>query len=162
MLSGDNEGEKGYLEKLLPKETALIFNQKPEDKLVYIEAEQKNGKKVLMVGDGLNDAGALAQSNVGIAVSENTNVFSPACDGIIDASILAKLPAYIKLARGTVKVIKISFILSFLYNIIGMLFAVTGNLSPIVAAILMPISSITIVIFVTFATNFIARKNIFV
>ena len=162
VVSGDNEGEKAYLEKLLPKETALIFNQKPEDKLVYIEAEQKNGKKVLMVGDGLNDAGALAQSNVGIAVSENTNVFSPACDGIIDASILAKLPTYIKLARGTVKVIKISFILSFLYNIIGMLFAVTGNLSPIVAAILMPISSITIVIFVTFATNFIARKNIFV
>ncbi len=162
VLSGDNEGEKEYLEKILPKETELIFNQKPEDKLVYIEGQQKNDKKVLMVGDGLNDAGALAQSNIGIAVSENTNVFSPACDGIMDATIFARLPNFISLAKSTINVIKISFVLSFLYNIIGMLFAVTGNLSPIVAAILMPISSITIVIFVTFATNYVARKNIFV
>ena len=162
VLSGDNEGEKKYLEKILPKETELIFNKKPEDKLVYIEGQQKNNKKVLMVGDGLNDAGALAQSNVGIAVSENTNVFSPACDGIMDATIFARLPDFIRLAKSTINVIKISFVLSFLYNIIGMLFAITGNLSPIVAAILMPISSITIVIFVTFATNYVARKNIFV
>ncbi|MDX5584999.1 MAG: HAD-IC family P-type ATPase, partial [Aureibaculum sp.] len=162
VISGDNEGEKQFLENSLPGNTTLIFDQKPEDKLEYIEQLQENNKKVLMMGDGLNDAGALAQSNVGIAVSENTNVFSPACDGIIDASQLSRFPTFIKLTKGTIKVIKISFVLSFLYNIIGMLFAVTGNLSPIVAAILMPISSITIVIYVTLATNYIARKNIFV
>jgi len=157
VLSGDNEGEKEHLTKVLPKATTLIFNQKPEDKLEYVDKQQKKGETVLMIGDGLNDAGALAQSNVGIAVSENTNVFSPACDGIIDATNFAMLPKFIRLSKGTIKVVKISFVLSFLYNIIGMLFAVTGNLSPIVAAILMPISSITIVVFVTIATNFISN-----
>jgi len=159
VLSGDNEGEKEYLERILPKNTSLIFDKKPEDKLRYIEQQQGHGKKILMIGDGLNDAGALAQSNVGIAVSENTNVFSPACDGILEANKISKLPDFIKLSKGTLKIIRISFMISFLYNIIGMLFAVTGRLSPIVAAILMPISSITIVLFVTMATNYIARKN---
>ena len=162
VLSGDNEGEKEHLENILPKNTVLIFNQKPEDKLEYIEKQQQSHKKVLMVGDGLNDAGALAQSDVGIAVSENTNVFSPACDGIVDAVKFTRLPEFIKLTKETIKVIKVSFILSFLYNIVGMLFAITGNLAPIVAAILMPLSSISIVIFVTFATNYVARKNKFI
>ena len=86
ILSGDNEGEKDNLTKLLPSKTKLLFNQKPEDKLEYIKYHQNEGAKVLMIGDGLNDAGALAQSNVGIAISENVNVFSPACDAILDAS----------------------------------------------------------------------------
>ncbi|MCF6346938.1 MAG: heavy metal translocating P-type ATPase metal-binding domain-containing protein [Flavobacteriaceae bacterium] len=162
VLSGDNEGEKEYLETILPKTATLIFNQKPEDKLVYIKQQQENAKKVLMIGDGLNDAGALAQSNVGIVVSDNTNVFSPACDGIIDATKFTMLPKFIKLSKSTLKIVKASFILSFLYNIIGMLFAVTGNLTPIVAAILMPVSSISIVIFVTITTNYIAKRIIFV
>jgi len=159
VLSGDNEGEKEHLSNMLPKETTLIFNQKPEDKLEYIDRQQKMGEAVLMIGDGLNDAGALAQSNVGIAVSENTNVFSPACDGIIDAESFNMLPKFIELSISTIRIVKISFVLSFLYNIIGMLFAVTGNLSPIVAAILMPISSISIVVFVTIATNFISKRK---
>jgi len=158
VLSGDNEGEKEHLENILPKDIRLIFNQKPEDKLEYIKKQQEQTEKVLMIGDGLNDAGALAQSDVGIAVSENTNVFSPACDGIIDATNFGMLPKFIELSKGTLKVIKISFVLSFLYNIVGMLFAVTGNLSPIVAAILMPISSISIVVFVTITTNYIAKR----
>ena len=162
VLSGDNEGEKEHLLTILPINTKLIFNQKPEDKLEYIKQQQEQAEKVLMIGDGLNDAGALVQSNVGIAVSENTNVFSPACDGIIDAAKFSLLPKFIKLSKNTLKIIKVSFVLSFLYNIIGMLFAVTGNLSPIVAAILMPISSISIVVFVTITTNYIAKRIKFV
>ena len=159
ILTGDNEGEKKYLESHLPKGTRFIFNQKPEDKLNYIKQLQRAGKKVLMIGDGLNDAGALAQSDVGIALSENINVFSPASDGIIDARQFTLIPRFIKLSQQTMTVIKISFVLSFLYNFIGMLFAVTGNLSPIVAAILMPLSSISIVIFVTIMTNILANKK---
>jgi len=162
VLSGDNEGEKEYLEKILPNKTTLVFNQRPANKLEYIKQLQKNAENVLMMGDGLNDAGALAQSNVGIAVSENTNVFSPACDGIIDATKFSMLPKFIELSIGTLKIIKISFVISFLYNIIGMLFAITGNLSPIVAAILMPVSSISIVVFVTITTNYIAKRIKFV
>jgi Cu+-exporting ATPase len=158
ILSGDNEGERENLTKLLPTKTKLLFNQKPEDKLEYIKYHQTEGAHVLMIGDGLNDAGALAQSNVGIAISENVNVFSPACDAILDASKLNQLYNYIKTSKNALKIIKWSFVLSFIYNIIGLSFAVTGQLSPVVAAILMPLSSISIVVFTTVATNLLSRK----
>ena len=159
ILSGDNDGEREQLQLMLPDNATLIFNKKPADKLKYIKDLQDQGKNVLMIGDGLNDAGALVQSNVGLVVSENINVFSPASDGIVDATHFEFLPKFLKLSKQTLGIIKMSFIVSILYNFIGMLFAVTGNLSPIVAAILMPLSSITIVIFVTLGTNLIAHKK---
>lgn len=158
ILSGDNEGEKERLETLLPKLTPMYFNQKPNDKLAFIKSLQEQGKKVMMVGDGLNDAGALAQSNVGIAISENVNVFSPACDGILDASNFRELYDYIIASKKAIRIIKMSFLLSFLYNVIGLYFAVTGQLQPVIAAILMPLSSISVVGFTTFATNLLGRK----
>lgn len=159
ILSGDNDGEKNYLESILPKNTPILFHQSPQDKLEYIKKLQEQGDSVLMIGDGLNDAGALAQSDVGIAISENVNVFSPACDGIISAKLFNNLPKFLTLSQQTIKIVKWSFKISFLYNIIGLYFAVTGQLTPIVAAILMPLSSISIVAFVTFLTNFAARKK---
>ncbi|PCJ95314.1 MAG: heavy metal translocating P-type ATPase [Flavobacteriaceae bacterium] len=158
ILSGDNAGEKSRLEGLLPKGTLLLFNQKPKNKLEYIKALQEQNKKVLMVGDGLNDAGALAQSNVGIAISENVNVFSPACDGIMDASKFGQLHHYILASKKAMKIIKMSFTLSLAYNIVGLYFAVTGQLQPVIAAILMPLSSISIVVFTTISTNLMGRK----
>jgi len=158
ILSGDNEGEKAHLKSILPKGTALIFNQKPEDKLNYINALQKKGRKVLMVGDGLNDSGALAQSNVGLVISENINVFSPACDGILDATRFRDLTTFISLSRKGKNVIRYAFIFSLFYNTIGLGFAITGNLAPVVAAILMPLSSISIVVFTSIYTYFLSKK----
>jgi Cu+-exporting ATPase len=112
-----------------------------------------------MIGDGLNDAGALKQSDVGISIAENINNFSPACDGILESGNFNKLKKFISFAKTSKKVIIISFILSFLYNVIGLGFAVQGLLSPLVAAILMPLSSISVVIFTTTATNFLAKKR---
>ncbi len=159
VLSGDNDGERESLEQLLPSNTELVFNQKPEQKLAYIENLQKQGKNVLMIGDGLNDAGALAQSNVGISISENVNVFSPACDGILDASQFEKIAFFLKYSKNAMRTIYMSFGLSLLYNVVGLSFAVTGNLLPIVAAIIMPLSTITIVSFVTIMSNVFARQK---
>ncbi len=158
VVSGDNEGEKEFLAQLLPKETTFLFNQKPQDKLHYVEALQENNKSVLMIGDGLNDAGALAQSNVGVAISENINVFSPACDAILDATKFNKIATYIKASKKAIQIIKYCFVLSLMYNIVGLYFAVTGQLKPVIAAILMPLSSISVVIFTTIATNMVGRK----
>lgn len=158
VLSGDNQGEKSALEQLLPAGTELIFDQKPEQKLAFIKQLQEQGRNVMMVGDGLNDAGALAQSNIGISISENVNVFSPACDGILEANEFQKLDYFMRLSKKAMTTIRMSFGLSLLYNIIGLSFAITGHLEPLVAAIIMPLSTITIVSFVTIMSNFYAKK----
>jgi len=158
VLSGDNEGERSTLEGILPKGTELVFNQKPEQKLEFIKKLQHEGSNVMMVGDGLNDAGALAQSNVGISISENVNVFSPACDAILDASEFKRLDYFLKLSQKAILTIKMSFVLSIVYNIVGLSFAITANLQPLVAAIIMPLSTVTIVSFVTVMSNYYASK----
>ena len=159
VLSGDNEGEKIRLQQIFGESSILQFRQSPNDKLLYVEELQEKNKNVLMVGDGLNDAGALRKSNVGIAVTENISSFSPACDAILDAEKLTLLPKFIKFSGTSVKIIIASFIISFLYNAAGLTFAIEGVLSPLVAAILMPLSSISVVLFTTFTTNFIAGRR---
>lgn len=146
VLSGDNAGEAQRLRKLMGRDATLRFQQQPHDKLDYITGLQQKGQHVLMIGDGLNDAGALKQSDIGISITENSNNFTPASDGILEAKQLPKLPAFIRLCRANKKIIIISFIFSLLYNITGLYFAVQGILSPLTAAILMPASSISIVL----------------
>ena len=157
LLSGDNDGESSVLGSILPEGSELIFNQNPEQKLEFIKKLQMEGNNVMMVGDGLNDAGALAQSNIGISISENVNVFSPACDAILEANEFQKLHYFLNLSIKAMTTIKMSFGLSLLYNVVGLSFAITGNLKPLVAAIIMPLSTITIVSFVTIMSNYYAR-----
>ncbi len=159
VLSGDNNAEKQNLEKIFGTVTQLHFNQSPQQKLDFIKKLQQQNKAVLMLGDGLNDAGALMQSNVGFAVSENSAQFSPASDAILDGDKVQLLDKFIAYARGGKKIVTASFILSILYNIAGLSFAVQGILSPMIAAILMPASSISIVLFVSLSSSFIARKR---
>lgn len=159
LLSGDNDSEKEKLIEYFGEETRLFFQQSPQNKLDFIKNLQSGDKKILMVGDGLNDAGALAQSDVGVAVTEDTNNFSPACDAILEASDIQKLYKFIKFSKTSIKIILISFLISFIYNLVGLSFAVMGLLSPIVAAILMPVSSISVVVFATLSTNLLAKKR---
>lgn len=149
ILSGDNSTEEGYLKTIFGNKTQMLFEQKPEDKLNFVKNLQNDNRKVLMIGDGLNDAGALKQSNVGIAISDDTNNFSPACDAVLSGKNFILLKELINYCRKQKHIIYASFVLSILYNFVGLFFAVQGDLKPVIAAILMPISSISIVLLTT-------------
>jgi Cu+-exporting ATPase len=160
LLSGDNEADRLRMSSLFNPSVQLLFNQSPHDKLAFVSNLQRNGKKVLMVGDGLNDSGALKQSDVGIGVTDSTGVFTPACDGILAGKNLVLLDKFIELSKASSVILKIAFSISFFYNAIALTFAVTGHLTPLVAAILMPVSSITVVGFSTLAVNYITNKKL--
>ena len=112
----------------------------------------------MMIGDGLNDAGALKQSDIGIAVAEQTNNFTPSSDAIIEAKQLSKLTKFISLCRANRNIVIASFVLSIVYNVIGLFFAVQGTLSPLIAAILMPSSSLSILLLTFGSSSLIARQ----
>jgi Cu+-exporting ATPase len=158
ILSGDNRGEEVFLKKSTKEKVELNFNKSPEDKLQYIQQLQQHGKEVIMIGDGLNDAGALQQSNVGLAVADNSNYFTPACDGILDGKAVTQLDKLILLARSGKKIIAAGFILSIVYNIVGISYAAQGSLSPMIAAILMPASTISIIVLTAIGTRWAAKK----
>nr|WP_294869697.1 heavy metal translocating P-type ATPase metal-binding domain-containing protein [uncultured Pedobacter sp.] len=159
LLSGDHDHERKQLIPFFEDNRKLHFEQSPQDKLNYIQQLQKEGKKVLMFGDGLNDSGALKQSDLGIAITDNINNFSPGCDAILDGLSFHKIPQFIQQAKDGVKVIRMSFIISLMYNTVGLYFAVQGLLSPLMAAILMPLSTITIILFTSVSVRLFAHKN---
>ena len=158
LLTGDNEAEKPKLEKLFESDKNLHFNQRPTDKLNYIKKLQQQGKKVLMIGDGLNDAGALNESHAGIVIADNVFNFSPACDAILQAGQFGRLGQFLKFTSYSRNIVYSGFTISFLYNMIGLSFAVQGKLTPIVAAILMPISSVSVVAFASFSVSLSANR----
>ncbi|MEC3881294.1 heavy metal translocating P-type ATPase [Parapedobacter sp. 10938] len=159
LVSGDHDKDREQLRAIFPRQSALLFNRLPIEKLEYIRSLQTGGSAVCMFGDGLNDAGALKQANLGIAVSDDINNFSPGCDAVLDGRSFALLPRFFAFAKDVRKVIHRSFGISLVYNAVGLSFAVTGTLSPLFAAILMPLSTVTIIGFTTVATRMYAAKN---
>lgn len=159
VLSGDRATEAVKLKETLGADVMLNFHQSPMDKLKYLRRLDAEGKSTVMIGDGLNDAGALQASHVGIAVTDQSTYFSPASDAIMDVEALTKLPAFIGLARNGKQVIMASFVISLVYNVAGIGLAVQGLLSPVVCAVLMPLSSISVVVFTTVMMNYFAYKK---
>lgn len=145
LLSGDHPTEKNNLMQILGMDVHMLFEQSPEDKLNYIQHLKTQGRRVMMVGDGLNDAGALQKSDVGVAVTDQSHLFTPASDAILAGGQMTHFSELIHYAKKAKFIIILIFILSIIYNLVGMYFATTAQLSPMVAAILMPISSISIV-----------------
>ncbi|MEI7662770.1 MAG: HAD-IC family P-type ATPase, partial [Bacteroidota bacterium] len=159
LLSGDNDAELPNLLSFFPSGNHLHFNQSPMEKLEYIRRLKASGKRVLMIGDGLNDAGALRESDCGISIADDIYHFSPACDAILESAQFQNLPGFLSFSRTAMRIVFVSIALSFLYNVAGLSFAITGNLSPVVSAILMPLSSVSIVTFVTVSVSLSARFN---
>jgi Cu+-exporting ATPase len=159
LLSGDDQKHFDLFRKYFKNAAELLFHKKPQDKLDFIRNLQKNGHHVCMVGDGINDAGALKQADFGIAVNDDINSFSPACDAIFEGESLSKLQTVFSFSEKAIQIIIASFVISLIYNITGLGFAVSGKLTPLVAAILMPLSSVTIMIFTYTATTIAARKK---
>jgi Cu+-exporting ATPase len=157
ILSGDNDAERNFLKQHVP-ESNLQFNRTPGGKLEFIKKQQQPGAQVMMVGDGLNDAGALQQANVGMVISDDINNFSPACDAIVNASQFQNINKLLQVARGSMTVIKLSFAISLLYNCVGIYYAAQGTMSPLVAAILMPLSSVTIITFTMLSSTYINSR----
>jgi len=159
LLSGDNSSEKELLKKYFD-EDALFFKQTPNDKLNFIKNLQQNGSNILMAGDGLNDAGAFIQSDVAMSVADDIYHFSPASDIIIEAKKFKNIYKVIRFANQSMNIVKLSIAISFLYNLFGLIYALSGNMSPVVAAVLMPISSVSVVAFAIFGTKLIASKSL--
>jgi len=158
VLSGDNDREREFLHGSYGVDS-LFFDQTPFDKLDHVQAAQQRGEHVLMVGDGLNDAGALKQADAGFSVVEDVHGFSPACDGILESDSISAMPRLLSFSRSCVRVVRWSFVLSFLYNAVGITMAVQGLISPLFAAILMPLSSVSIIAFSTLGTRWVAARN---
>jgi Cu+-exporting ATPase len=159
LISGDNDKERDRLLEIFPQETKMYFEKAPADKLAYIrDLQAVEGKKVLFFGDGLNDAGAIQKSNVGIVLTENVNNFTPASDGIISTDQFDKIPVFVDYAKKSLRLVWYAYFIALLYNIVGIGFASSGNLSPLVAAILMPISSISVVLFGVISSTLLAKR----
>ncbi|MGF7039713.1 heavy metal translocating P-type ATPase [Mucilaginibacter lappiensis] len=159
LLSGDQDHEREELIGFFKARDSMLFNQSPQSKLDFVQALQQQGRQVIMMGDGLNDAGALKQSDLGIAITDDVNNFSPGSDAIMDGRSFHKLPAFLRFSKDTINIIRFSFLISLTYNLIGLSYAITGRLSPLTAAILMPLSTVTIISFTSLATHFAARKR---
>lgn len=160
LLSGDNERERETFRALFGPDARLDFNRSPLEKLNYIRHLQESGKVVMMVGDGLNDAGALRQSDVGVAVVEKIGTFSPASDVIVDARRVPQLLEILTFAKRATRIVRISFGISAAYNLAGVGFAAAGLLSPVICAVLMPVSSVSVVLFACGATTWLARRMV--
>ena len=145
LLSGDQPRERERFQELFGQGVQLHFNQSPMDKLRHIQALQAGGSRVMMVGDGLNDAGALKQSDIGVAVADDVHAFSPASDVILEATRVPQLSRILTYARASVNVVRACLVVSVAYNLAGIAIAAQGLMSPVVCAVLMPISSITVV-----------------
>jgi Cu+-exporting ATPase len=158
IASGDNDNERKNLQHIgRGKIKSIEFNLSPAQKVSTILNIQ-NKQKAIMVGDGLNDAGALKTGNVGMVVTASTNNFIPEADAILMADSLHLLPQFIRLCKKANRVIKETFIVSLIYNLAALTLALTGNLSPLIAAILMPGSSIFLMLYAKQRSLFISKK----
>lgn len=157
LISGDHDAEKQHLSQIFDTQQ-LKFELLPNEKTSYIKQLQAKNKKVLMIGDGLNDANAFEQSDIGMAVVAHENNYLPSCDAIIHADSISKLDVLISFSRKARTILFVCFSISLVYNLVGLSYALRGALQPVVAAILMPASTLCIITIGFILSFFYAKK----
>ena len=158
LISGDRSEAEQTLDPLKAHLDEVHMEARPDDKADLVAGWQAAHGPVMMVGDGLNDAAALRKSDVGVVVSDDTAMFCPASDMIVEAQHLHQLPRVLTFARHAVRLTLICIGFSLAYNVVGVSIAVAGKLSPLLAAILMPLSSFTIMSLALIGTRVAARR----
>ncbi len=143
VLTGDHRGHGRRMQEALgiPVHAGLL----PSDKTNYVEGITQSGRRVAMVGDGINDAPALATATVGIAMGCGADVSRESADACLMSNDLAAVPLLFDLSKATVKVIKQNLFWAFAYNVCGLGLAATGRLGPVSAAVAMLASSLLVV-----------------
>ncbi|HRP17713.1 MAG TPA: HAD-IC family P-type ATPase [Ginsengibacter sp.] len=157
LISGDEPHQQKMLSQYFGDNA--IFRSDPQEKLNYIAGLKQQGLVVAMTGDGLNDAGALKKSDFGLCITDDVNRFTPAGDAIMDGSKISQLDKLFNFSRKTRHTIRLCFGFSVIYNITGLFFAIQGTLSPLLAAILMPLSTLTIIVTTYLSSLAKARKE---
>jgi P-type Cu2+ transporter len=144
ILSGDNDARVQRTARQL--DLTCVAGTRPADKIGHVEAFKRAGNKVLMVGDGLNDAPALRAADVSMAPASASDIGRNAADLIFLRESLLAVPQAITIAKAAGRLVRQNFALSIAYNVVAIPLAVLGGLTPLLAAIAMSLSSITVVL----------------
>lgn len=145
MMTGDNKNTAHYVGSQVHLDSSHIFVEVlPQDKADYVKKLQSQGLKVAMIGDGMNDAPALAQSDIGIAMGTGTDIAIETSDVTIMNGDLLNVDRTLQLSKETMKKIRQNLFWAFLYNTVGIPFAAFGLLSPIIAGGAMAFSSVSV------------------
>ncbi|HLP27844.1 MAG TPA: heavy metal translocating P-type ATPase [Candidatus Didemnitutus sp.] len=157
LVTGDTDRDEIMLQDVFAKDE-MQFRASPSEKVAAVENMRNNGATVLMVGDGLNDVSAMAAADVSIAVTDETSTLAPASDLVMPAARLADLPGLLRYTHELTWVISTALWFTMAYNVVGVSLALAGILTPVITAIMMPVSSLLVVGMSVVGARLFARR----
>jgi len=159
LASGDTDREAELFASAF-EQSEMIFSASPDTKQHLVSTLRADGHHVLMMGDGLNDALAMSAADVAVAVTDATATLVPACDVIVDGDSAHHIDKIIRYSQTMKKFIFINLGVSVVYNTLGLTMAVSGILTPLAAAILMPVSNLTVIGIGVAAARWYGRRSV--